>query len=153
MNVSLRQMKNDDIKQVTELEAACFSDPWSERLLADMLESPYDEAWVLVAEGEEIIAYANFRFLAGEGELMRIAVLPPFRGNGYSRKLMERLEESAIKQDADALTLEVREGNTPALNLYKSCGFSQEAVRKNYYRNPTENAILMRRQNLLVITT
>ena len=78
-----------------------------------------------------------------KGELMRIAVLPEYRGHGYSRMLMDRMVRSAHENEAPDLTLEVRAGNEPAIGLYKSYGFVEEAVRKGYYHNPTEDALIM----------
>ena len=80
----LRAMTVDDISAVKQIEQTCFSDAWSEKLLSDLLESEWDEAWVLTDTDGTRIGYANFRFLAGEGELMRIAVLPEHRGCGES---------------------------------------------------------------------
>lgn len=149
----LRGMTKDDIPAVERVEQTCFSDAWSEKLLSDMLESKWDEAWVLAAEEGTVIGYANFRFFAGEGELMRIAVLPEHRGRGESKKLMDRLEISAKEKEAPDLTLEVRAGNTSAVNLYKSYGFQAEAVRKNYYRDPVEDAFIMWRRSVPSIST
>ena len=98
--IVLRTMNVDDIPAVERVEQTCFSDAWSEKLLSDMLASKWDEAWVLAAEDGTVIGYANFRFLAGEGELMRIAVLPEHRGRGESKKLMDRLEISAKEKEA-----------------------------------------------------
>ena len=151
--IVLREMTRDEIPAVEQIEQTCFSDAWSEKLLSDMLESEWDEAWVLVNAGGAIIGYANFRFLAGEGELMRIAVLPEYRGRGESKKLMDRLETSAEEKKAQDLTLEVRAGNTPAVNLYKSYGFQAEAVRKNYYHDPVEDALIMWRRPVPSIPT
>lgn len=67
----LRAMTVDDISAVKQIEQTCFSDAWSEKLLSDLLESEWDEAWVLTDTDGTRIGYANFRFLAGEGELMR----------------------------------------------------------------------------------
>ena len=149
----LRAMTVDDISAVEQIEQICFSDAWSEKLLSDLLESEWDEAWVLTDTDGTRIGYANFRFLAGEGELMRIAVLPEHRGRGESKKLMDRLEISAKEKKAPDLTLEVRAGNTPAINLYKSYGFQAEAVRKNYYQNPVEDALIMWRRSVPSIPT
>lgn len=146
-------MAAEDVPAVAKIERDCFSDAWSERLLCDMLESPYDEAWVLVGSEGGLYGYINIRFLAGEGELMRIAVEKEFRGLGYSRKLMERMVKSAEEKESYDLTLEVRSGNTAAINLYKSYGFRKEAVRREYYRNPTEDAFIMWRRGLPGITT
>ena len=82
MNPTVRKMTAEDLEQVAELEQRSFSDSWSKHLLEDMLNSELDEAWVLEEEPGTVAAYANFRFLSGEGELMRIAVLPEFRGRG-----------------------------------------------------------------------
>lgn len=143
MDYILRPMSGDDVFEVEKLERACFSDPWSERTLREMLESGFDEAWVLELSGGGLAGYANFRFLAGEGELMRIAVFPEFRGRGLGRKLMERLDISAREQGAAELTLEVRAGNLAARGLYEAFGFQAEAVRKAYYRDPVEDAVIM----------
>lgn len=141
--ITLRQMTDGDVEQVTALEKECFSDAWSEKLVADLLTSSFDEAWVLVCPDGELVGYINIRFLAGEGELMRIAVKPSHRGLGYSKKLMDRLVQSACENEAPELTLEVRAGNVPAIGLYESYGFVSEAVRKGYYHNPTEDALIM----------
>lgn len=149
----LRAMTADDLPAVERIEQTCFSDAWSEKLLSDMLESEWDEAWVLADEKNSVIGYANFRFLAGEGELMRIAVLPEYRGHGESKKFMDRLEISSREKEAPDLTLEVRAGNTPAINLYKFYGFQAEAVRKNYYHDPVEDALIMWRRTVPSIPT
>ena len=82
---------------------------------------------------------------------MRIAVKKEYRGLGYSRKLMEQMVKSAAEMGIQDLTLEVRAGNEPAINLYKSCGFKKEAVRRGYYHDPTEDAFIMWRRGLPVI--
>ena len=84
---------------------------------------------------------------------MRIAVLPEYRGHGESKKLMDRLEISSREKEAPDLTLEVRAGNTPAINLYKFYGFQAEAVRKNYYYDPVEDALIMWRRPVPSIPT
>ena len=151
MTVSVRTMTIKDIPAVAELEKLCFSDAWSEAMLTDMLNSEFDSLWVLEIEPGEVAGYINYRFLAGEGELMRIAVQPDKRGCGYSRHLMEMMEKDACEQGIEALTLEVRASNAPAIRLYRSFGFEKEAVRKNYYRDPMEDAIIMWQRSLPVI--
>ena len=141
-------MTGNDVPEVEKIEKDCFSDAWSEKLLRDILESEFDEAWVLVCPDGGLCGYMNVRFLAGEGELMRIAVKKEYRGLGYSRKLMERMVKSAEEKDACDLTLEVRAGNTPAIQLYKSYGVKKEAVRRDYYHDPKEDAFIMWRRGL-----
>ena len=74
---------------------------------------------------------------------MRIAVAPGLRGQGLSRRLMDRMVSSAREQGARDLTLEVRSGNETAISLYKAYGFKREAVRREYYRDPKEDAWIM----------
>lgn len=138
----IRQMTEADLEQVAELEKICFSDPWSYRILESGIYSPYDVYFVLEENGR-ILGYGNLRVLAGEGEVQRIAVLPTWRGLGLGRKLMGAMIDSAREKKVDAITLEVRAGNMAARKLYESYGFAAEAVRKGYYRNPGEDAIIM----------
>ena len=84
---------------------------------------------------------------------MRIAVFPEFRGQGYSRELMDRMEKSAAEKAVNALSVEVRAGNEVALGLYQSYGFREEARRKNYYQQPVEDAVIMWLRNIPVVST
>ena len=151
MAVQLRKMTAADVEALTAIEQTCFSDAWSERMVRDLADSIWDEVWVL--EAEDILGYINYRFIAGEGELMRIAVLPEYRGRGYSKVLMDAMMEAAAKNQITDLTLEVRAGNESAIGLYKAYGFAEEAVRKKYYHNPTEDALIMWLRGLPSIPT
>ena len=132
---SIRLMEEKDVEQVEELEKQCFSVPWSENILKDGLTGRFDT--YLVWEKDGIVAgYCALRVLADEGEIQRIAVLPSWRRHGIAKSLME------------AMSLEVRESNTGARKLYENYGFIQEAVRKNYYENPVENACIMWKHEL-----
>ena len=162
MTANARKMKIEDAAALAAIEQACFSDPWSETMVADLTDSSWDEVWVLEQEADQmdleteagkIIGYMNYRFIAGEGELMRIAILPEYRGHGYSKKMMDIMVEHARKNQITDLTLEVRAGNAPAIGLYKSYGFAEEAIRKNYYHNPTEDALIMWLHDLPSIPT
>lgn len=147
MPLLLRTMTETDLPQVEQIEKECFSDPWSLTTLSSMLTSEWDESFVLSGEDGVLCGYINYRFLAGEGELMRIAVRKTVRGLGYSRKLMEQMVRSAVQKQISDLTLEVRAGNVPAIELYKTYGFRKEAVRKNYYHDPEEDAFIMWRRH------
>ena len=125
----IRSMQKEDLPSVAGLEEQCFTVPWPENLLSQCLDSPLDQVWVLEEEGG-IAGYCNLRIVAGEGELMRIAVHPAKRGRGYARELMEELEKHASENGAQSLSLEVRASNLPAIRLYKSYGYEIKAVRK-----------------------
>lgn len=94
----------------------------------------------------QVVAYANLRLLAGEGEIERIAVNPAMRRRGIGRKLMEAMVTFASQEGVTDATLEVRAGNIAARKLYESFGFVEEGRRKAYYRNPTEDALIMWRR-------
>lgn len=143
----IRRMQAGDLEQVAELEKCCFSESWSYRLLEAGLYSDYDIYYVFEQE-EKILGYCNLRILAGEGEVQRIAVLPQYRGRGLGRKMMEAMMNISRENQVTAVSLEVRESNTAARSLYESYGFAEEAVRKDYYHEPTENAVIMWNRNL-----
>ena len=141
VQVQISEFQPEELPAVRALELECFSDAWSEKLLQDLLTSSWDKTWVL-KEAETVCGYCNFRVIAGEGELMRIAVHGACRGRGYGRLLMERLLKEAEQENVADITLEVRASNAPALALYEAYGFQKEAVRKNYYSDPTEDALI-----------
>ena len=144
----IRPMRLDDISAVAKIEQICFSDPWSERLLQDSFKNPWNHFWAAENQDGLVIGYGVFSFIAGEGEIQRIGVVPQARRQGTARDLMETMEAFAKGQKGYALTLEVRSGNEAARNLYKSCGFQEEAVRKEYYRHPVEDAVIMWKRDI-----
>ena len=151
--LSVRRMRTEDSMALEALERLCFSDVWHAGTGEKMAQNGLDEVWLLEDQKGVLCGYINYRFLAGEGELMRIAVHPSARGRGYARKLMAQMEKAATQNEVRNLTLEVRAGSHAAIKLYKSYGFECEAVRKAYYREPVEDALIMWRRQHERITT
>lgn len=143
----IRLMREADLEQVAELEKCCFSESWSYRILEAGLHSSYDVYYVYEQDAR-ILGYCNLRLLAGEGEIQRIAVLPQCRRLGLGRKMMDAMVGYARDNQALAISLEVRESNTAARKLYESYGFQAEAMRKAYYHNPTEDAVIMWKRDM-----
>ncbi len=137
--IEIRPMKKDDLEFVVNLEKELFSDAWSYQMLSDEMASPFGKNFVLT-ESEVPCAYGIFRFLAGEGEVLRIGTSPEKRRRGFARALL--VHYLAEIETYENVFLEVRAGNTPARNLYESLGFREIAVRADYYRNPTEDAVI-----------
>ncbi len=137
----VREMMPEDVLGVLEIEMQCFSDPWSYEMIKKGLESSLD-TW-LVLEEEGAAGYCVYRTIADECELLRIAVRPELRGRGLSKKLMDQMVFYSRQKEVKSIFLEVRESNDRARNLYRSYGFVEEGIRKHYYLNPTENAVLM----------
>lgn len=122
--------------------SSSFTNPWSLDTIKSLLES--DTAVCFGAfEENELVGYAALEWVLDEGSLTDIAVLPSKRKNGIANLLMETLFAEAQKRDLQFVTLEVREGNTPAVNLYKKFGFGTIGKRPKYYKDPVEDALLM----------
>ncbi|MBE5988362.1 ribosomal-protein-alanine N-acetyltransferase [Lacrimispora xylanisolvens] len=138
----IREMTPEDVLGVLEIEMQCFSDPWSFDMINKGLESSLD-TWLVLWEEGAAAGYCVFRTIADECELLRIAVLPELRGRGLSKKLMDQMVFYSRQKEVKSIFLEVRESNDRARNLYKSYGFVEEGIRKHYYSNPSENAVLM----------
>lgn len=138
----VREMTPEDISGVLEIEMQCFSDPWSYEMIKKGLESSLD-TWLVLWEEETAAGYCVFRTIADECELLRIAVRPELRGRGLSKKLMDQMVFYSRQKEVKSIFLEVRESNDRARNLYKSYGFVEAGIRKHYYLNPIENAVLM----------
>ena len=139
---AVRPMRAEDLESVARLEQTCFSESWSENLLRSGLDNRLD-SYLVYEELGTVLGYCVLRTLADEGEIQRIAVDPAFRRQGIARKLMESMAAVARMKGAREVALEVRESNVSARKLHESYGFRQEAVRRDYYRNPAEDAIIM----------
>ena len=133
------------VSQVAALEKCCFADPWSENSVASELENPLS-LWLVAMDGERLAGYVGSQTVLGESDMMNVAVDGAYRRQGIGKLLIEALVEHLKARESHCLTLEVRDSNTPARNLYASLGFSEIGRRKNYYRNPREDALILRKE-------
>ncbi len=141
MEYIIRKMRKTDVPAVASLEAKTFTEPWSEESFISELSNP--QATITVCEyNGEIIGFADMREICGECYVNNVAVAEEFRSKGIGRALMDALH-NACSDDAEFITLEVRESNRVAISLYTSLGYIKVGVRKDFYRQPTENACLM----------
>lgn len=140
--MQIRDMQEMDIEQVCAIEERIFSQPWSKQ---DFLDSIKNVAHIyLVAEQEGIVmGYCGMWGIAGEGQITNVAVAPQFRRQGVAKKLFAAFLEQGEQMGLTAFTLEVRIGNLPAIQLYKSFGFKKVGIRKDFYELPKEDAIIM----------
>lgn len=141
----IENMTADHVAQVAALEAVCFADPWSERSVASELNDPLS-LWLVAMEGERLAGYIGSQTVMGETDMMNIAVDPEFRRRGIAEELIGALVAELKAMESHCLTLEVRPSNEPAKALYEKLGFRQVGLRKNYYRNPREDALILRRE-------
>ena len=143
--INIIQMNASHVAQVAELEKLCFSDPWSERSVASELENKLSY-WLVAVEGERVAGYIGSQSVMGESDMMNVAVHPEFRRQGIAQQLVLRLVEELAKRGNHCLSLEVRASNAPAIALYEKLGFSQVGRRPKYYRNPREDALILRKE-------
>lgn len=138
-------MSQQHIAQVAALERLCFSMPWSENSIAAELSNPLS-VWVIAVDGDTVAGYVGSQTVMGEADMMNIAVLPDYRRQGVAQQLVLVLINKLKAMDAYRLTLEVRASNAPAIELYDKLGFVQVGCRPNYYSNPKEDALILRKE-------
>jgi len=142
-NLKFEHLTEEYIPYLVELEKIIFSDAWSYGMFANELESEFSNFFVLKNEKDEIIAYFGLWIVQDEGHINNFAVIPDYRSLGIANKLMEEIFNIGNEYNVSMYFLEVRKSNSPAINLYKKYGFCEIGVRKLYYRNPREDALLM----------
>ena len=138
-------MKAEHVSQVAQLEKLCFADPWSEMSIASELQSIWSY-WVVAVCDDEVVGYIGSQSSIDESDVMNIAVHPDWRRQGIAEQLIEHLISQLKNRGSQALMLEVRASNAPAIALYEKLGFRQVGLRKNYYRNPKEDALILRKE-------
>lgn len=142
--LKIRQAKIYDVPALARIERDSFVHPWSaDDILRDIAKN--ERAYVAVAEiNGEPVGYADMWIVAGEAQLFNIVVDPAYRGNEIGFRLLEHMFKVA-SQTCSVITLEVRRSNVPAISLYLKSGFRQTGMRKAYYTDNGEDAVLMDR--------
>ena len=142
MKYQIVPMTAEHIPQIAALEKRCFSDPWSENALREELFNDMASFLAAVTEDGTVAGYAGLHCVLDEGYIDNIAVAPEFRRQGVAGELLGVFLRFG-RANLSFLTLEVRSSNAPAIALYEKHGFRPVGRRKNYYKNPREDAILM----------
>ena len=141
----ITNMRPQHVAQVAELEKLCFADPWSEKSVASELDNPLS-LWLVALDGDRVAGYVGSQTVMDESDMMNVAVHPDYRKQGVATGLIVGLVEELHKKGSRCLTLEVRASNAPAISLYEKLGFLQAGLRKNYYHNPKEDALILRKE-------
>ena len=146
----IREMRREELEDVTALEAACFSMPWKYKDFEEVLTNPY--RFYLIAEAEHgtldtpdrVLGGCMLTHIAGEGDISNVAVHQRYRQNGIAASLLsEILKLGQERYGITAFTLEVRSKNIPARRLYERYGFVSCGVRPNFYEKPKDDAVIM----------
>lgn len=135
-------MESRDVQAVHQLEKECFSLPWSEKSLEKEVNNK-QSLFCVWEENDKITAYAGMYYVCGEGDITNVAVTEQSRHRGIARNLLLEMFEISHTAGISEFTLEVRESNRTAINLYERLGFKTEGTRKNFYDNPKEDGLIM----------
>lgn len=139
----IRPMTAADVPSVAVLEKLCFSDPWSASSIASELDNPLS-LWLVWEEDGAAAAYLGVQRVPPQADVMNVAVSPALRRRGIARALFAELERRL--PEIDELFLEVRASNSGAIALYRTLGFEQVGRRPNYYLDPREDALILRKE-------
>lgn len=141
----IREMLVEDLDQVMEMERELFgSCAWPREGYFTYLTKP-DSMFLVVEEKGKILGYCGVLMILGEGDITNVAVSPKRQREGIGTFLVNSMIRLADEQGCPVLHLEVRESNAVARRLYKRLGFAEDGLRKNYYTDPAEDAVLMTR--------
>ena len=140
--LKIRNTRSEDIEGIAQMEKRIFPDPWSARSLTDTLEQK--QTLLLSAfDGSRLIGYVILYYVLEDGEIARIAVEEEYRRRRVASRLLAELEMLCFGNGISRLMLDVRESNAAARSFYENHGFERDGLRKNYYTNPAEHAVLM----------
>ena len=142
--VSLRSARVSDVEAMAQIELAAFSDPWPASAFRDLLNASHAHVTVAVDVHDEPVGYCVLLAAADEGEIANLAVVSSRRGQGIGARLLDHALESAQHEGVRSVYLEVRTSNHPARDLYSSRDFVAVGRRRAYYRNPLEDALVLR---------
>ena len=140
--MEIRRALPKDAVEIAIAEAEIFSDPWQEKDVTSTISTEGALCYTALSDGK-VIAYILGILIAPEGEIYRIATLPQYRRRGIAYRLLDYAVKTERGKGLENLFLEVREKNLPARKLYSAYGFREIGIRKNYYKNPSDNACVM----------
>ncbi|MGA2950702.1 MAG: ribosomal protein S18-alanine N-acetyltransferase [Caulobacteraceae bacterium] len=137
-------LASTDAHALAAVHALSFDDPWSDGAFAELFASP--GVFALAADdGDEIAAFILCRAVAGEAEVLTLAVAPDLRRRGMATALLQAAMAEASRAGAETMFLEVASNNAPALALYRGAGFTQAGLRRAYYAPEGTDALVLRR--------
>ena len=140
---SFRMMNVDDIDQVMVVEHKSFTIPWSREAFYNEIITNQFAVYIVLEDEGRVIGYCGVWIVIDEAHITNIALLPEYRGRKLGEALLRKIIEVAIERGAKTMTLEVRVSNMIAQSLYRKLGFQGGAIRKRYYTDNHEDALVM----------
>lgn len=139
----IKSMEKEHLEQVLAIERVSFPTPWSRNTYLRELSDNQFAHYFVCTQGEQVVGYMGMWIVIDEAHVTTIAVHPDYRRRQLGRMLLEELMVRAVLLGADKITLEVRPSNEPARKLYQRVGFVPAGLRKGYYSDTKEDAIIM----------
>ena len=146
--LSVEKMTMKDLDEVMEVERQCFTTPWSRYSFVCELKDNQFSHYIVAKYMGKIIGYAGMWIILDEAHVTNVGVLPEYRGGGVGELLMRSLIIAAKEHGAKKMTLEVRKSNYVAQNLYSKLGFEPVGIRRGYYLDNREDAVIMWKDSL-----
>lgn len=146
MNIELRRLEPHDLDTVEDIEQSSYPTPWSRSMFAAELRKPSSIAIAAHLETGELVGYAFISRYVDAWHVMNVAVAPGLRRRGIATALLERLFEVTASDPRRGYTLEVRVSNAEAIRLYERLGFEARGIRRGYYTDNREDALIMWRE-------
>ena len=143
MEIRILPMDESHLDDLARLETLCFSQPWSRGALAEELSNPAAHFLTALDQNGQVLGYLGLTWVLDQGDIANVAVFPQHRGKGVGRALLQAQLDWAKSRGLRTLTLEVRPSNAPALALYRRFGFEEAGRRRNFYRCPTEDGLIL----------
>lgn len=141
---------NESLAAVAALQAESFYRPWGiDAIQRELRENPVARLYLLERVPGRLLGFCACWVVAGELHINSLAIRPDARRQGLAQRLLREVFVRSVEEGAEAATLEVRRSNTPAVALYRSLGFTVEGVRKDYYEQPREDALVLWCRSLL----
>jgi len=141
--ISYRRARSEDLERLATLEEICFAIPWNERALSSEIRDSHRKCYVVAEKDGEILGYGGLWIILDEGHINRICVLPKYRNKHIGRGIVSTLMDEAAKEGCISFTLECRVSNESAIRLYIGLGFKKDGIRKHYYDDNNEDAVIM----------
>jgi ribosomal-protein-alanine N-acetyltransferase len=149
-DIVIERLADDgDLDQVVEVEARCFSNPWTREMLErELAQSDVAHVFVLRVPERRVVAFCSCWIVLDELHVNTLVVDFPYRRRGLGVLLMRWVMDEAVRRGVTRATLEVRESNEAARRLYETLGFQVAARRPKYYSQPEEDALILWREHL-----
>lgn len=142
MDFTVREAQHSDVERIAEIDALCFSEPDSVQTVRGLLDDASAKFFVLEV-GKNILSYCSALTVLDEIQIINVATAPGYTSKGYGFAVLKKMLSYAAECGAVSASLEVRRSNAAAVALYRKCGFVTVGERKNFYRKPTEDALIM----------